>query len=295
MPAGTPTDVSQTSPLLIATRAALRTAVQSARRKGQSIGVVPTMGALHAGHLSLLEAARRECDFTVVTIFVNPAQFGPSEDFQRYPRMLEADLEAIRRVGADAVFAPELSEMYGPQHVTFVEMGGIAEPLEGNCRPGHFRGVATIVLKLFNAVMPDRAYFGQKDFQQTLVVRRMVADLDLPIEIRVCPIIREPDGLAMSSRNAYLSPVEREQALAISRSLNRATSLAAAGERTAEKILASMREVLHQSPGVELEYLVLVDPENLKPVRQLAGTTLAAIAAKVGKTRLIDNCLLLTD
>lgn len=293
MPAGSPTDASLAPPLLIATREALRTAVQAARGKDQSIGVVPTMGALHAGHLSLLEAARRECDFTIVTIFVNPAQFGPGEDFQRYPRMLEADLAAIRRVGADAVFAPELSEMYGPQHATFIEMGGIAEPLEGNCRPGHFRGVATIVLKLFNVATPDRAYFGQKDFQQTLVVRRMVADLDLPIEIRVCPIVREPDGLAMSSRNAYLSPAEREQALAISRSLNRATSLASAGERTAEKILAGMRDVLHQSPGVEVEYLALVDPENLKPVRKLAGTTLAAIAAKVGKTRLIDNCLLL--
>ncbi len=287
-----PADSPAASPAIVKTRDALRAAIQAARAQGKSIGVVPTMGALHAGHLSLIEASRRECDFTIVTIFVNPTQFGPHEDFQRYPRTLEADVAAIRRVGADVVFAPELSELYGPQHATFVEMHGVAEPLEGSSRPGHFRGVATIVLKLFNLTAPDRAYFGQKDYQQTLVVRRLVADLDLPIEIRVCPIVREADGLAMSSRNAYLSATEREQALALGRSLNGAAELTAAGERDAETILAAMRQVLRQSPGVELEYLVLVDPDNLAPVAKLTKTTLAAVAAKVGKTRLIDNHLL---
>jgi pantoate--beta-alanine ligase len=280
------------APTVVASREALREAVRTARARGQSIGVVPTMGALHAGHLSLIEASRRECDFTIVTIFVNPAQFGPHEDFQRYPRMLEADLAAISRIGAELVFAPELTEMYGPRHATFVEMEGVAEPLEGSCRPGHFRGVATIVLKLFNLTSPDRAYFGQKDYQQTLVVRRLVADLDLPIEIRVCPIVREADGLAMSSRNVYLSADERAQALTLGRSLSCAAERATAGERDAASILAAMRNVLAGAPGVELEYLALVDPDDLSPVSRLTGVTLAAIAARVGQTRLIDNCLL---
>lgn len=250
------------------------------------------MGALHAGHLSLIEASRRECDFTVVTIFVNPTQFGPNEDFQRYPRTLESDLAAIRSVGADLVFAPALSDMYGPRHATFIEMHGPAEPLEGQFRPDHFRGVATIVLKLFNLATADRAYFGQKDYQQTLVVRRMVADLDLPIDVRVCPIVREPDGLAMSSRNVYLGPAEREHALALSRSLRRAEELFLSGEREAESILAAMRSVYESAPLVRLEYLVVADPETLLPLDRINDRAVVAVAAFVGKTRLIDNYLL---
>jgi len=250
------------------------------------------MGALHAGHLSLIEASRRECGYTVVTIFVNPTQFGPHEDFERYPRSLETDLAAIRPLGADLVFVPATSDMYRPQHATFIEMHGPAEPLEGRRRPDHFRGVATIVLKLFNLATPDRAYFGQKDYQQTLVVRRMVADLDLPIEVRVCPIVREADGLAMSSRNVYLSPAEREQALALYRSLQRAAELFAAGERGAEVLAAEMRKLYDAAPLVRLEYLAVADPETLAPVARVNERAVVAVAARVGKTRLIDNHLL---
>ena len=283
---------SSISPQLIATPVELRAAIAAARARQMSIGLVPTMGALHAGHLSLIEAARRECDFTVVTIFVNPTQFGPHEDFTRYPRPLEADLAAIRSVGADLVFVPATNEIYGPQHATFVEIDGPAEPLEGQFRPGHFRGVATVVLKLFNLATPDRAYFGQKDYQQTLVVRRMVADLDLPTVVRVCPIVREADGLAMSSRNVYLSPAEREQALVLSRSLHKAAELFAAGERDAEAMLAEMRKMYAAAPLVRLEYLVVADRETLAPLARVTDRAVIAVAAHVGKTRLIDNELL---
>ncbi|HVW38121.1 MAG TPA: pantoate--beta-alanine ligase [Pirellulales bacterium] len=293
MPATTAHAPQVDLPLLVAsTPGELRAAIAAARAKGQSIGLVPTMGALHAGHLSLIEASRRECDFTVVTIFVNPTQFGPNEDFERYPRTLDADLAAIRSVGADLVFAPALADMYGPRHATFIEMHGPAEPLEGQFRPDHFRGVATIVLKLFNLATPDRAYFGQKDYQQTLVVRRMVADLDLPIDVRVCPIVREPDGLAMSSRNVYLSATEREQALSLSRGLRRAEELFLSGERDAETILAAMRGVFESAPLVRLEYLVVADPETLHPLDRISDRAVVAVAAFAGKTRLIDNHLL---
>ena len=293
MPATTPgAPPASTSPQIVATPAELRAAIAAARARKLSIGLVPTMGALHAGHLSLIEASRRECDFTVVTIFVNPTQFGPHEDFTRYPRPLEADLAAIRSVGADLVFLPATKEIYGPQHATFVEMHGPAEPLEGQFRPGHFRGVATVVLKLFNLATPDRAYFGQKDYQQTLVVRRLVADLDLPILVRVCPIVREADGLAMSSRNVYLSPAEREQALVLSRSLQKAAELFAAGQHDAETLLAEMRKMYAAAPLVRLEYLVVADCETLSPVARVTDRAVVAVAAHVGKTRLIDNELL---
>lgn len=279
-------------PRLITTLAELRAALAEARRAGKSIGLVATMGALHAGHLSLVERSRRECDFTVVSIFVNPTQFGPREDFARYPRDLEADLRLLQPTGADLVFAPELGEVYGPRHATFVEMHGVAEPLEGRCRPGHFRGVATVVLKLFNMVAPDRAYFGQKDYQQSLVIRRLVADLDLPIVVCVCPTVREPDGLALSSRNAYLTAAERQEALAISRALRRAAEVVQSGERRADAVLAAMQTVLAESPGLRVEYLVIVDAETLEPVATIDQTVLAAVAAFVGRTRLIDNVLL---
>ncbi len=250
------------------------------------------MEALHAGHLSLVEASRKECDFTVVTIFVNPTQFGPGEDFQKYPRTLDADLLRLAPLGVDLVFAPPVEEVYRPGHATHVEMSGVAEPLEGRCRPGHFRGVATVVLKLLNIVSPDVAYFGQKDYQQSLVIRRLVEDLDLGVRIRVCPIVREPDGLALSSRNAYLDSAARRRALVLVRSLARGCDLFAAGERDAETILAKMRDVLSSTAGVELDYLALCDPDTLVEVGRTNEQTVALIAARVGEVRLIDNCLL---
>ena len=198
--------MSNPIPKPVTTVAQLREQLRTARRAGRKIGLVPTMGALHEGHLSLVRAAKAECDYTVVSIYVNPSQFGPNEDFAKYPRTLEADLALLAGCGADLVFAPGNDEVYRAGHATWVEVGPVAEPLEGVFRPGHFRGVATVVLKLLNMVQPDAAYFGQKDYQQALVIRRMVADLDLPVAIRVCPTVREPDGLAMSSRNRYLSP-----------------------------------------------------------------------------------------
>lgn len=269
----------------------LRASLALARRAGRSVGLVPTMGALHAGHVSLVEAARRADDFTVATIFVNPTQFGPHEDFNRYPRTLDADLTALRAAGTELVFAPHANDMYGPRHATFVEMSGVAEPLEGHCRPGHFRGVATVVLKLFNLVMPDRAYFGQKDYQQTLVIRRMVADLDLPVEVRVCPTVREADGLALSSRNAYLSSSDRERARSLSGALARAAELVAGGERCAAVVQGAMQEVLAAETD-RIDYAALADPETLAPVEMIDRPLVALIAAFVGPTRLIDNQIL---
>lgn len=274
------------------TKNELRAAVQSARDERRPIGLVPTMGALHRGHLSLVEAARRADDFTIATIFVNPTQFGPHEDLERYPRTLEADLAALRNAGTGLVFVPDSNEVYGPRHATFVEVGAVAEPLEGHARPGHFRGVATVVLKLFNLAAPDRAYFGQKDYQQTLVVRQLVADLDLPIEIRVCPTVREPDGLAMSSRNAYLSADERAQARVLYQSLRRAAELVTGGERDPAVVQAAMQQCMGAVPEVTVEYLAVVDRDTLGPLPVIDRAALAAVAARVGKTRLIDNELL---
>lgn len=274
---------------VVATQQELREAVGKARRAGRTIGLVPTMGALHAGHLSLVEAARRAGDFVVATIFVNPTQFGPQEDFQRYPRPLETDLAALRAAHVDLVFRPETSEVYGSRHATFVEVGGLGERLEGQFRPGHFRGVATVVLKLFNMSTPNRAYFGQKDFQQTLVVRRMIADLDLPIELVVCPTVREADGLALSSRNVYLKPDERKQATALYRSLQRGHQLVEAGERRVETLLAAMHATLREAAVVKLDYLEIVDADSLEPLSTIDRPTIALIAARVGGTRLIDN------
>ncbi|HEX5447395.1 MAG TPA: pantoate--beta-alanine ligase [Pirellulales bacterium] len=280
------------SPRLVTQLDEVRAAIAAARRDGKTVGLVATMGALHAGHLSLVERSRQECGFTVVTIFVNPTQFGPREDFARYPRNLQTDLALLGPTGADVVFAPEAGDVYGPQHATYVEMHGVAEPWEGRCRPGHFRGVATVVLKLFNMVAPDRAYFGQKDYQQSLVIRRLVADLDLPIEVCVCPTVREPDGLALSSRNVYLSPTEREDALAIGRALRRAAELVQSGQREAAAVAEAMRAILAAAPGLRVEYLAVVDAETLQAIATIDRTVLAAIAAFVGPTRLIDNTLL---
>jgi len=274
------------------TTAQLREMLKPLRRQGKRIALVPTMGALHEGHLSLVRAAKAECAVTVVSIYVNPSQFGPSEDLQKYPRTLQADLAALSGCAVDLVFAPSDQEMYGRGYATWVELGGVAEPLEGQCRPGHFRGVATIVLKLLNIVQPDAAYFGQKDYQQALVIRRMVADLHVPTEIHVCPIVREPDGLAMSSRNVYLSAAGRQRAVALWKSLQLATELVGRGERDASAIAGKMREVIDTAEDAQIDYVVLVDPETLAPVATILGPTLAALAVRIENVRLIDNCLL---
>jgi pantoate--beta-alanine ligase len=268
----------------------MRAVVNESRSAGRRVGLVPTMGALHQGHLSLVRAATDQCDATVVTIFVNPTQFGPGEDLASYPRDLDRDLDLLAPTGADLVFAPQAGVMYPPEHETYVEVGPTAEPLEGAHRPGHFRGVATIVLKLFQMVPADAAFFGRKDYQQTLVVERMVADLNLDIEIRVCPIVREPDGLAMSSRNVYLSPAERTSALAISQSLQLAEREVAAGNRGAADIERRVRRHLTSTGGVDVEYVALVAAGTVTPVSTIDQPTVLAIAARVGATRLIDNC-----
>lgn len=279
-------------PILVKTVAQLRELIASERRAGRTIGFVPTMGALHEGHLSLVRAAGAECGFTVVSIFVNPSQFGPNEDFSKYPRPLDADLELLAGCETDLVFTPAAEEVYRPGCDTWVEVGAAACPLEGKCRPGHFRGVATIVLKLLNMVQPDEVFFGQKDYQQALVIRRMAADLDLPTEVRVCPIVREPDGIAMSSRNRYLTPSARQRALVLWRSLQLAVDLVEQGERDARTIAARMRELIETAEDARIDYVALVDPETLLPVETVTGPTLAALAVKIENTRLIDNCIL---
>jgi pantoate--beta-alanine ligase len=271
---------------------AMQSAVLKLRREGQRIGLVPTMGALHEGHLSLVRTARRRADVVVATIFVNPTQFGPREDFSKYPRTLEEDLRALSREGCQFVFVPDREAMYPEGFSTYVEPPAVAGTLEGACRPGHFRGVATVVLKLFNIVPADIACFGQKDFQQLRVIERMARDLDLPIEIVCCPIVREADGLAMSSRNRYLSPAERQQALALSRSLAEAERLLAAGERDGGTIREAMRKILTAAGIERIDYVAICDPDTLAEKPRIDGPAVALIAAFVGGTRLIDNALL---
>jgi pantoate--beta-alanine ligase len=247
------------------------------------------MGALHEGHLSLVDASRSECDVTIATIFVNPTQFAPTEDFNKYPRDLDRDLALLGGRGCDVVFAPTVEEMYPPGHTTSIDVGPIARVLEGEFRPTHFAGVATVVMKLFQIAPADRAYFGRKDYQQTLVIRRMVDDLNVPIEVRICPIVREPDGLAMSSRNAYLSPDERRRALSLSRSLRHAEELVRGGETSTAKLERAMRTIIEETGGVDVQYIAFVEDGTVTPVREVRGPTTVAIAAYVGKTRLIDN------
>jgi len=263
------------------------------------IGLVPTMGALHAGHASLIRAAASSCRHVAVSIFVNPTQFGPHEDYARYPRSFEADRALAQSEGAHAIFAPSVEELYPAGASTFVEVEGLSTRLDGASRPGHFRGVATVVAKLFIAAEPDRAFFGQKDAAQVSVLRRMTADLRLATEIVVCPIVRDPDGLALSSRNAYMSPVERAQSLALSRAVRRVEALAAQGERRAEALIAAAREVFAAAssafpaaPTVRIDFIALVDWSTLEPVEIAAPGTLFAVAAWVGPTRLIDNAIL---
>jgi pantoate--beta-alanine ligase len=270
----------------------MRRAVREARGGGQKIGLVPTMGALHEGHAGLIRAARGETGCLVVSIFVNPAQFGAGEDFMRYPRPLEKDMAVCRREGADVVFTPSAAEMYPDGFATRVYVAGLSEKMCGAFRPGHFDGVCTVVAKLFAIVQPDVAYFGEKDAQQLAIVRRMAADLDLPVKVRGCPLVREPDGLAMSSRNAYLSADERRRALALSAALADARLAMAAGEREAAKIAAAVRRRLDATPGLDLQYVAVVDPDTLADLTRIADKVLVAVAAKVGATRLIDNILL---
>jgi pantoate--beta-alanine ligase len=270
---------------------ALRQQIVAARQAGQSVGLVPTMGALHEGHLSLVDAARAECDLVVTTIFVNPTQFAPGEDLRRYPRDMDRDLAMLKSHRCDLVFAPSEADMYPPGHVTFVDVGVLGQVLEGKFRPTHFRGVATVVMKLFQLAPATRVYFGRKDYQQTLVVRQMVADLNVPIDVRVCPTVREPDGLAMSSRNAYLSTEEREQALALSKSLRLAERLVQQGEREVTVIDRAMRQEIGTTKGVDVHYIAFVADGTVTPVTKIDGPTTIAIAATVGGTRLIDNML----
>jgi pantoate--beta-alanine ligase len=250
------------------------------------------MGALHEGHLSLMRMARSASDVLVASIFVNPTQFGPNEDLAKYPRSFERDCELLEREGVEFVFAPSVEEMYPAGSVTWVTVEELSGKLDGRSRPGHFRGVTTVVSKLFHIAEPDRAFFGQKDAAQVAIIRRMVRDLSLPVEIVVCPIIREPDGLAMSSRNAYLSPDERKRALMLHRSLMRVQELAEAGERDISRLVAAGREEFARENSVRLDYFVIVDADTLDPVREVSQGTLVAVAAYVGATRLIDNVLL---
>jgi pantoate--beta-alanine ligase len=270
----------------------LRAWSRAARGFGKAVGLVPTMGALHAGHTSLIRAARERCEEVAVSIFVNPTQFGPNEDFARYPRTFDADCAMADSQGADVVFAPAVEEMYPLGAETFVEVEKISNRLDGESRPGHFRGVATVVAKLFIAAEPDFAFFGQKDAAQVSVLRRMIADLRMGLELVVCPIVREPDGLALSSRNIYLSTEQRKQALVLSRSVWAVEQLVAGGERCSEKLIAAARSVLAEEPPVRVDYIALVDWATLEPVETAGPGALFAVAAWVGETRLIDNTIL---
>jgi len=269
-----------------------RAATRAAHRHAQRVGLVPTMGALHQGHMSLVRAAKAQTDYVVVSLFVNPLQFGPNEDLAKYPRTFDHDRALLEEEGVDLLFAPSEAEMYPARAFTFVNVEGLSERLDGRSRPGHFRGVVTVVSKLFHIIEPDLAFFGQKDAAQVAIIRRMVRDLNLPVEIVVCPIVREPDGLAMSSRNAYLYPDQRKQALVLSRALRRVEALFAKGERDAAKLEAAGRQVVAEEPAVRLDYLAIVDPDSLEPVSPAAPGALVAVAAYVGGTRLIDNVIL---
>jgi pantoate--beta-alanine ligase len=277
---------------VLRTVAELRQWSRIARSDGGTVGLVPTLGALHAGHASLIRAAADSCDAVAVSIFVNPTQFGPNEDFDSYPRTFEADCALAEAEGADVIFAPAVDEMYPPGDATIVEVEGLSDRLDGASRPGHFRGVATVVAKLLIAAEADRAFFGQKDAAQVAVIRRMVTDVRMPTESLVCPIIREPDGLALSSRNIYLSAAEREQSLVLSRTVRQIAGLVASGERGAGVLIDAARRSLATVPEVRLDYVDIVDWTTLEPVSIATPGTLFAVAAWVGKTRLIDNAIL---
>ena len=269
-----------------------RAACGDARASRKRLGLVPTMGALHEGHLSLVRAAKAQCDAVAVSIFVNPTQFGPAEDLSKYPRQFARDRGLLEKEGVDILFAPPVEEIYPCGAVTWVLVEGLSEKLDGRSRPGHFRGVTTIVAKLFHIFEPEAAFFGQKDAAQLAVIRRMVEDLNFPVEIVACPIVREADGVAMSSRNTYLNREERSRALVLQRSLQEARQQFNAGERIAAKLIAAAKEVIAREPQVTLDYFEIVDPDTLDPVERISQKMLVAVAAYVGSTRLIDNLVL---
>jgi pantoate--beta-alanine ligase len=279
-------------PIVTETIEGARKAIAGARGRGLLVGLVPTIGALHAGHASLIEAARKETGFVVVSIFVNPAQFGPNEDFARYPRSLIEDLRLCGREGVDLVFHPDTASMYPPGARTFVEVTDLQDVLCGPSRPGHFRGVTTVVAKLFHILEPDVAYFGQKDGQQTRIVQQMVRDLNFPVRIRVCPTVREPDGLALSSRNRYLDADQRRQAPILFQALETVRRLVAAGERDVKALERSLVRQIAAAPGARLDYAAVVDSDTLQPRKRVQGTVLVAVAVHFGTTRLIDNIVL---
>jgi pantoate--beta-alanine ligase len=269
----------------------VRALVKAARDKGKKISLVPTMGALHSGHLSLIEAANQQTDFVVVSIFVNPSQFGPGEDFENYPRDLKADAEVCRKAGVDVIFAPTVHEMYPRQNLTWVNVEKLTEPLCGRFRPGHFRGVTTVCAKLFNIVMPDVAFFGQKDAQQAIVIKRMVTELNMTLKIVVCPTVREESGLAISSRNQYLSQAEKKDAAILYAVLQKCRKMIEEGITDSRPLITEMRRMVEQAPLAKIDYVSIVDAETLQDITRIEGKTLIALAVHIGKARLIDNIL----
>jgi len=280
---------------IVHTIAETRDLIRRTRSEGKSVGLVPTMGYFHEGHLALMKAAGKENDLVVVSLFVNPTQFGPNEDFRAYPRDLDRDAAMAEGVGVDVIFNPSVEEMYPEGYSTYIEVEGITEGLCGASRPGHFRGVTTVVAKLFNIVQPDRAYFGEKDGQQLKVVERMVRDLDMPLDIVPVPTVREPDGLAMSSRNSYLSPEERQAALILRKSLDYAQELVTGGLRDGPELCSKVQEFIRREPLAGIDYVVVVDPETLKPVDHIGDRVLVALAVRIGRTRLIDNAVVTSN
>jgi pantoate--beta-alanine ligase len=270
----------------------VRELVSEAKAAGKTVGLVPTMGALHDGHFSLVRAAKKQTDFVVVSIFVNPTQFGPTEDIDKYPRTLDADAAGCEKNDADVIFAPTASEIYPQPNLSWVNVEKIDEPLCGKNRPGHFRGVATVCTKLFNIVQPDMAFFGQKDAQQSLIIQRMVADLNMPLKIVVCPIVREKDGLAFSSRNRYLNADERKDAVLLYAALQEAEILIAGGLRNSKKIIGEMEKIIKLSNRTKIDYISIVNAQTLEEIEQIKGKTLLAIAVKIGTARLIDNIII---
>jgi pantoate--beta-alanine ligase len=269
------------------TVASVRELVKAARGRDKKIGLVPTMGALHIGHIALIERTVKECDYVVVSIFVNPTQFCPGEDLEKYPRPLEADIEICEKV-----FTPTTEQMYGTANLTWVTVEKLTEPLCGRFRPGHFRGVTTVCAKLFNIIQPDIAYFGQKDGQQAIVIKKMVADLNMPLQVVVCPIVRESDGLAVSSRNRYLTEQQKKDAILIYKSLQKCKKLVEDGVTDTKSIIAQMREILNQAPSIKIEYVSILDAETLQEIDFVDRQVLAAVAVRIGHARLIDNILL---
>ncbi len=266
--------------------------ISSAKKNGKTVGLVPTMGYLHEGHLSLTRRAKKDCDVCVVSIFVNPLQFGPSEDFKRYPRNIKRDEALSKAAGVDIIFYPSVKIMYPSQHLTYVEVEKLSDGLCGASRPGHFRGVATVVTKLFNIIQPDTAYFGQKDIQQATIIHKMVEDLNMPVKIKVLPIVRVKDGLALSSRNVYLSQQQRIEAVILWQSLKKAGHLIGKGERSAKKVIFFIRKLIQTKKTAKIDYVECVDAVNLAPLKEIKGKVIIALAVWFGKTRLIDNIIL---